>query len=166
MAAMSTSIAVCFAAICLSPVEDVVVDQVDLVEINHFYDDQGRLVFDQVIYYDWSPQHSRYQVRDWRLLKSTPQIPRRDWREGDFVSEWHDFKQKDVLRRVHAKAVRESWTQYDPELIEREFLPQEQRRELRKVVVGQPRSTPTLATSRPPADGSNSSGYNTPRTPR
>jgi hypothetical protein len=30
--------------------------------------------------------------------------------------------------------LRESWTQYDPELVEREFLPQERRRELHRRV--------------------------------
>jgi hypothetical protein len=29
--------------------------------------------------------------------------------------------------------VRETWTQYDPELLEREFLPKERRRELRNL---------------------------------
>jgi hypothetical protein len=34
--------------------------------------------------------------------------------------------------------MRESWTQYDPELIERAHLPKEQRRELRKPLVASP----------------------------
>jgi len=134
---MSTSMAVCFAAVCLSPAEDAATDRVDLVEINHFYDDQGRLVFDQIVYYEWSHEHGRFHVRDWRLLKSSTQIPLRNWREGGYVSEWNDFKQRDGLRRVEAKLIRETWTQYDPELIEREFLPQEKRRELRKIPLPQ-----------------------------
>jgi len=130
---MSTSIAVFLAAVCLNPVDDTAVETVDLVEVNHFYDDQGRLVFDQIIYYDWDAEQSRYNVRDWRLIKTPTQIPLRNWSRGGYVSEWHDFKQRDGLRRVRAKSARESWTQYDPELIERDFLPQEKRRELRKI---------------------------------
>lgn len=67
---MSIQIAVCITALSLSPADELTEDQVDLVEINHFYDDQGRLVFDQVIYYDWHTAQGRYQVRDWRLLKT------------------------------------------------------------------------------------------------
>ncbi len=55
---------------CLNPVDDVARDRVDVIEINHFYDEQGRLVFDQTIFYDWSPDHSRYMVRAWRLVKN------------------------------------------------------------------------------------------------
>jgi hypothetical protein len=105
---------------------------VDLIEINHFYDDHGRLVFDQIIYYDWSPAESRYHVRAWRLLKQKAQIPHRNWEHGDYVAVWHDG---DLLRKVRAQSIRESWTQYDPELAEREFLPKEKRRELRKLTV-------------------------------
>lgn len=133
MGAMSIQVAVCLAALTLSPADEVTVDQVDLVEVNHFYDDQGRLVFDQIIYYDWSAMHNRYQVRDWRLLKTNTQIPLRDWRGGGYVSEWEDFKQRNGLRLVKAKSVRETWTQYDPELIEREFLAQEKRVELTRI---------------------------------
>lgn len=144
MGAMSIQIAVCMAALTLSPADEVTVDQVDLVEINHFYDDQGRLVFDQVIYYDWSTVHSRYQVRDWRLLKTTTQVPLRDWREGGYVAEWEDFKQRNGMRRVKSKSVRETWTQYDPELVEREFLAQEKRTELNRI----PAATPIPASRR------------------
>ncbi len=138
MGAMSIQIAVCMAALTLSPADTVTVDQVDLTEVNHFYDDQGRLVFDQVIYYDWSAAHGRYQVRDWRLLKTPTQVPLRDWRDGGYVSEWEDFKQRNGLRRVKSKSVRETWTQHDPELVEREFLAQEKRAELTRIPVASP----------------------------
>jgi hypothetical protein len=129
---MSTAITLCLAAVNLNPVNDVISDRVDLIEINHFHDEQGRRVFDQIIFYDWSPAESRFNVRDWRLLKSPSQIPLRNWRGRDFVTIWHDFKQRDVLRKVHARMIRETWTQYDPELVEREFLALDKRRALRK----------------------------------
>jgi hypothetical protein len=142
------------------------VDRVMLVEVNHFYDEQGRLVFDQVIWYDWDGD--RYQIVDWRLLKGVrsdepvdqealkkhqawphkfpPPVPKwigghatpyHDSRLKLWVSSWHDIKYKMAHRVVYAKLFRETWTCYDPELIEREFLPQERRRELRKHEVQQ-----------------------------
>ena len=111
--------------------EDVTSDEVDLIEVNHFYDEHGRLVFDQVIFYDWSTSDGRYQVCAWRLLKTPAQVPYRHWSGEGFVTTWHDG---DVLRRVSGKSFRETWTQFDPELVERDFLPKDRRRELRKPV--------------------------------
>jgi hypothetical protein len=129
---MSTSAAVLLAALCLNPVEHVARDKVDLIEVNHFYDEKGRLVFDQVLFYDWEPMRGRYDVRAWRLLKKPTQLPQRDWRSSKFVAVWHDGE---TLREVEAETIRESWTQYDPELVEREYLPREKRRDLHKFVL-------------------------------
>ncbi len=107
--------------------QDILEDRVDLVEINHFYDDKGQLTLDQVIYYNWSEHLSRYQVRAWRLLKTSDQIPRKDWDRNEYVAIWHDG---DSLRIVHAASLRESWTQYDPEILEQQFLAKEKRLEL------------------------------------
>jgi hypothetical protein len=124
----STSIAVWLASVGLTPVEDVARDQVDLIEVNHFFDEQGRFVFDQLIFYDWSPQAGRYLVRAWRPLRSPAQLPQRDWSHREFVAVWHDGI---TFRKVCAATMRESWTQYDPELTARAYLPKEQRAELR-----------------------------------
>jgi hypothetical protein len=123
-------LAIILAATVLNPPEAVVADHVDVIEINHFYDEHGKLVFDQVLYFDWSPSQSRYNVRAWRLLKSSAQVPQKDWQRGDYVARFYDG---DALREIRATSVRETWTQYDPELIEREFLPKERRRELRSL---------------------------------
>lgn len=102
-------------------------DQVDVVEVNHFYDDEGRLVFDQLIFRDWDYEASRFQVRAWRLLKSQAQFPTRNLQTGTYDVVWHDGE---VMRRVTARAFLQTWTQHDPELRERSYLPKEQRRRL------------------------------------
>ena len=130
MGTISTLVAA--AVISLSPSSNVASDSVDLIEVNHFYDEHGRLVFDQVIFYDWCTSENRYQVRAWRLLKKSSQIPSRNVNTGQYVTTWHDG---DVLRRVRASSFRESWTQYDPELREREYLPKDRRGELYKIRV-------------------------------
>jgi hypothetical protein len=127
---ITSSATLVFLACTISPqadVDHVVTEQVDLVEVNHFYDDQGRHVFDQMIFYDWSSLRNRYQVRAWRLVKSVTQLPQKKWNQEAYVATWQDGE---VFREVQARTMRESWTQYDPELAEREFLPKEQRREL------------------------------------
>lgn len=127
MGSLPITAAILATALGLHSPEDVVEDRVDLIEVNHFFDERGRLVFDQVIFYEWTATHGRYQVRTWRLLKSPAQQPQRDWRRGDYVTVWHDG---DLLRKVRTAAVRETWTQHDPELIDRELLPKECRRGL------------------------------------
>lgn len=127
--------------LAIVPAGDVVVDRVDLVELNHCYDDEGRHVFDQVIWYDWSPTAERHQVVAWRLVKSPEQLPQRRWllspgplspgSSPSYTATWQDG---DVLRRVAAAAYRETWTQFDPELAEREHLPQQWRKGLRRGV--------------------------------
>jgi hypothetical protein len=124
-------------AICATnPPEHAATDRVDVIEVNHFYDEHGKLVFDQLLFFDWSPRQSRYNVRAWRLMKSSSQAPQRDHKRGDYSVTWFDG---DALREIRAVTVRETWTQYDPELAEREFLPKERRRELTSV--GLPRKT-------------------------
>ena len=110
-----------------APDRSVLKDSVDLVEVNHYHDARGQHVFDQLIFYDWSSQQKRFQVRAWRLIKSDSQLPRREHRSGTWLVRWHD---EGVMREVTAKSRRETWTQYDPELVERENLPQEQRLDL------------------------------------
>ena len=133
MSTTAAMFAACLAVCGATPSAKVSEERVDLIEINHFHDDQGRPVFDQIIFYDWSPADQRYQIRDWRLLKNANQVPLRSTSDGDYVAVWNDFKSRDALRKTQAKLVRESWTQYDPELVEREFLPEGKRRKLRDV---------------------------------
>jgi hypothetical protein len=123
------------------PRDSVYRESVDLVEVNHFYDDKGRLVFDQTIFYDWSNQHDReadcrYNIRAWRLIKTSSQIPLMDWRTGYFRAMWWDGEQ---LREVFSRSERETWFQHDVELVERDlFLPKERRRELKHIHVDRP----------------------------
>lgn len=110
----------------LLPTDDVVRERVDMIEVNRFYDDQGRLVFDQLLFYEWDGE--RHQLHAWRMIKTDNQIP--EYSHGRKV--WSaTFKDGDVLRRIDAGYTRETITQYDPELSEREHLPKEKRRELR-----------------------------------
>lgn len=97
-------------------------DTVDRVEVNHVYDGLGQSVFSQIIWSDWSAIDGRFQVRAWRLIKVQAIVPKR--RGGYWVSRWLDGGKR---REVRAKQYRETWTQHDPELLEREMLPKKLR---------------------------------------
>ena len=151
MGTSATAIAVCLVTLGFNPSSEPSEEKVDLVELNHFHDDQGRPVFDQIIFYDWSAAEGRYQVRDWRLLKSIDQIPLHNSRDREFVAVWNDFKAQDTLRSTKAKMVRETWTQYDPELVEREYLAENKRRKLREVGQKKTSSSRNPSSATPPS---------------
>jgi hypothetical protein len=128
VAIMSACRLAVWAVMAVVPVDELARDRVDLCELNHFYNEHGQLVFDQLIFYDWCPVAGRFQVRAWRMVKSPWQSPQRDWHRDGWWVLWIDG---DRLRVVHADAFRETWTQYDPEVVERDHLPPSLRKGLK-----------------------------------
>jgi hypothetical protein len=106
-------------------------ERCDLVEWNHFYDEKGRLVFDQLIFYNWDPVTCRHQAAGWRTTGVT--APFYDWGCGCWRAVWWEGSPYGVMRDVMAGGFKETWTQYDPELYEREHRPKEMRPDLRRV---------------------------------
>jgi hypothetical protein len=96
--------------------------QVDRIEFNHYSSVSGDHVFDQLIFYDWSNQRKRFDVREWRLVKDESMVPRR-CREGWRVV----FYDGGIPREVVAKSMQETFTSYDPETLERDALAIDQR---------------------------------------
>jgi hypothetical protein len=125
---MHTSLAALLVLAAYHPQEKALVDRVDLVELNHLYDERGQHLLDQLIFYDWSRHQARYEVRTWRKLTSPSQIPLRSWRDQRYHIRWYDGP---AQRHVLATSFRETWTQYDPELEAREQLPVDRRKPLR-----------------------------------
>jgi hypothetical protein len=95
---------------------------VDRIELNHYSSPSGDHVFDQLIFYDWSNQRKRFDVREWRLVKDESMVPRR-CRDGWRVV----FYDGGIPREVVAKSMQETFTQYDPETLERDALAIDQR---------------------------------------
>jgi len=150
---------------CGIPLDNVAVDRVDVTEINHFYNEKGGVVLDQVIYWNYNELYHDYEVVAWRMIKDgreeltaeelkqrektqmviqtlpdgtvikTPVVPRFigsylvpvKIKEGLYKATWLD---DDTMRTVYSKSVRETWTQYDPELVNRNVLKQKYRKGL------------------------------------
>lgn len=96
---------------------------VDRIEVNHYHDAKCKHVFTQLVFWDWSEQRRRYDIREWRLMKRETMQPRKI--NGRYVCRWTE---DGCLREVTAASCSETWTQRDPELIEREYLSEEQRK--------------------------------------
>jgi hypothetical protein len=99
-------------------------ERVDMIELNHFIDGEGREVFRQVIFYDWSKPHKQFHVRAWRLIKKPSQLPQHRWNPEHYRCRWQD---DDIMREVWSPTMRETWTQRDPERVNRTLLPEDQR---------------------------------------
>lgn len=120
-------IAVLLALSILPRESDVTTDRVEVVELNHFYDENGRLVFDQLIFWKWDHYTGRDQVVDWRLVKQPSHLPVKT-KDGLYTTIWSvEYGSYAGLHVVKADHYRETWTQWDVELIEREQIPKEHR---------------------------------------
>jgi hypothetical protein len=117
-------------AVVADPPRLAATEHIDLVEVNHYFDDCGKPVFDQLIFYNRDESARRYNVVAWRLLKNPNQLPVRHPLSGKYYASWHDGK---ILRIIHADQKMETWTQYDPETHERKFLPKSSRSDLLRI---------------------------------
>lgn len=105
-------------------------ETVDLIELNHFYDDLGRHAYDQVIFYEWSPDYRRFHVIAWCLVENDlGRMPTRNPQNGQYVVRWHDRDAK-VRREVRSQLYRETWSQVDPERINKKLLDEKYRTSL------------------------------------
>ena len=106
----------------------VVESKVDFIEVNHYFDEAGELIFEQVIFWDWCGEARQYRVIDWRFIKSGLYYPTRDWRRGGYSMVWIDNKH--VCRVVRAGVYRETWLQHDPEVNDRVWVSPNSRKKL------------------------------------
>jgi hypothetical protein len=109
------------------PHDNVARESCDRIEVNLFYDDLGRLVFEQHCFYDWEDHSGRFQLRAWRMVKNQTQQPRLNPQSKRWEVHWMDGEAE---RLISSPVLMRTATQYDPELTEREHLPKERRREL------------------------------------
>lgn len=110
-----------------NPQPDVAKNEVDLIEVNYLHDKNGRLVHKQVIYYYWSPEHSEYFLRAWKILKCQEQIPVKNANRSGLTATWYD---DDVLRSVTTKVLKVSYTQHDPIHVARQYLAKDECKKL------------------------------------
>lgn len=101
--------------------------RVDLIELNHFYDCHGQHQFDQVIFYEWSPDYLRFHVIAWSLVEGDlKRLPRRMPGSGQYQVVWFDRDAK-LHREVRAGLYRETWTQSDPERTNKQWIEEKDR---------------------------------------
>lgn len=101
-------------------------EYVDLIELNHFCDKCGRLVFEQVIFYERTPTNGKFQVRAWCMVEDHKDLTRRPVKNeqtGLYQVDWYDSDKK-LQRKITSRLYRESWTQVDPEVANKKVHPE------------------------------------------
>ena len=100
-----------------------VAESVDCIELNHHYDHCGRLIYDQVIFYERAPETGKFRVRAWCLVEDREHLNRRPIKNeetGIYRVDWYDTDKK-LQRSITSRLYRESWTQVDPERANKKF---------------------------------------------
>lgn len=104
----------------------VVETTVDVIEHHTLYCDDGKVIFNQLVFWDWQDEFSRFSVAAWRLWTPSKAIHWAEPRNGTLL-----FMDGADLRRVRYGARRRSHTQgFDVEMEDRSILPVENRRGL------------------------------------
>lgn len=115
----------------LLPDYNIVCTNVDAIELNNYYDENGRHVFSQYIFWKWEEGNDgeRFYVQDWRLynLKKKQYLPTYDWKRKVYSVNWIDGKHH---RKIRSPIFFQSWTQHDPEVEDRKYKPQLKRAKL------------------------------------
>ena len=124
---------VCLVALGTGGKDLVSTDEVDTIELNSYHDCKGKLVFRQLIFWNlryvrrqpdcwrgpWQPWNS--VCEGWRICKRFPLVEKRGNR---FVIHFFDKRNGDgFLRKIVAKSVVRTWTQHDPEVVNRRLWP-------------------------------------------
>lgn len=110
-----------------------VCERVDMIELNHHYDDLGRHNYDQVIFYEWCPEYKRFHVIAWCLVDDEgKRLPQRSAARRDWTVSWRE-RDASVQREVKANLFRETWSQIDPERDNKRLLEEKYRLSLASI---------------------------------
>ena len=126
---LTTWVATCWAD---SPLRDFskVEDRVDLLELNHKFDNQGRHVFSQVIAWERLPANGQYHVRAWKLIEKRESLtgwPVYNDMNQTWESHFVDMEIGGKLRVISSSLYRETFSQKDPESEDKKKLPHQLR---------------------------------------
>lgn len=99
------------ALIGLVPNDAAIEDRVQIIELQHVYDEQAQCIFHQMLFWERTYE-GNLRVVAWRIWTAESPTPLREPVGRGFVLLWMDGEQ---LRRVYAKGWKESYRLYENE---------------------------------------------------
>ena len=141
---ISTTLGLSLSAVVLASNNhcEIIKDNVDIQELNRYYDKSGKLILEQMVYWDYCIEKrleknsdgftNLYEcldkkVVDWRLLKNKNQIPIKDHKTGKFTAR---FRDEEDYREISSKIFYRSETFHDVEVCNRSKYSMSCRRKL------------------------------------
>lgn len=104
-------------------------ERCDMMELNHYYDKDGRQIYDQVIYWRRRPQDGKYEVREWALVEDRESVNNRPCKNEN-SGMWESYYKRsgdDYYLIVTSPIFKESHTMYDPERENKKMTPETSR---------------------------------------
>lgn len=117
--------------------DNIITDHVDLIEVNEYTIGEKKPL-KQLIFKNWSRQHKRYIIIDFRMVLSEDMLPVES--KGEYVSRWHELE---YMMEVTSKYRCYTFTNKDPELIDRNITPEEDRMKIK----APPQNVPSFISS-------------------
>jgi hypothetical protein len=103
------------------------VQKADLIELNHCHDDNGRHCYDQIVFYEWSPDYRRYHVVAWCLVDNgLARMPSFDHAKQTYIVRWFD-RESGRNREIWSPLFRETWSNSDPERANKKLMDEKYR---------------------------------------
>lgn len=123
------------------PPSGVTQENVDLAEYNNLYGPDGNAVIDQIILWNWDVSDKAYRCAGWaqvptkekEVVHGKSKFKDREPVGGIYGVKTEDGRYKTIIntagktRIIYSDLFRETWTQNDPEMDDRAFLPKEKR---------------------------------------
>lgn len=100
-------------------------EHVDLIEVNYKHD-QGSLGYVQVIAWEWAEDYQRLHCVGWWIADKLGDYPALTIR-GDYLAEKNLYGKQVTVRAPH---IRLTWTESDPERLNKDLFPEKYRRGL------------------------------------
>lgn len=104
------------------------VEYVDMIELNHYFNGKAQHVYSQVIFYERLAANGHFHVRGWALIEmreSLNRLPQYDPIADKVVVDMITSDGK--YTRLESRLFKETWTQYDPERLDKDKLPEQYR---------------------------------------
>ncbi len=108
----------------------VIIANCDTIELNHFYDGEGKLLFNQFVFWEFDESDSQWKVVDWMLGTYNFGSTKVNYDLNTTVKTLVINRQTNLFKIKYKNRFFESWTQYDSELANRSILSIEKRRGL------------------------------------
>lgn len=116
-------------------------EHVDMIEYNNLYDENGDALLDQIVLWNWDIHDKAYRCCDFAVVGTPPPQPNKPGEKKDckpssemnYPMKMPNGSYRTIVsklgrtRVIYSNLMRETWTQFDPEVADQEHIQRHQR---------------------------------------